>query len=599
MDQIESIRNTLLFDDLGFFVFIGGLLVVLVALGLRNKSKGKASGRYASLFEYLSHLGNWSRFPLTLYALILIYAGSICLVSVWVYLEEGRFSVLDPDQVVFTLGVALIGAVLVFWVLYEKVFVPLDKNRFPLGTKWVGLPVTLSLPEKDRFEHLRIQGRAGTGKTTGFMFPQLIEDARGDCSAVFLDVKSPEGFDAIAGAWSEQGKKVILFDPYHKACVGFEPLGPADKDALSGIEEAVFGKVNTGANDTSLWFSGQERRLFSLVCQVVKRYKDRRQCCLPMVYELLERGLPSLQAAVTYCRDQEIQGKFEKHFQNKLRIPDIINGILNRIDLFSEPKIAAAFSRPDLDLNLLLREPTLLIIASPHSNPKVRLGASILLRAIMQKVYKKPVRAKTDGPPLFFYLDEFYALHIPDMADFANTSRSARAGLVTGLQSEEQLYRYERHEAASILINTKTNVYLQGCDMTTCKRLSEQLGNHLVKDKRVSRSMKGGATISTGYVEKPLETPDSIQNLPLDEALIFTGGMRGFKVKRISSYKTGRYKKKIGLPAKAFRPTDEALAPPTYGDLDLPELPSDGSAPNGPGSVLPPKLDDEEVLEFD
>ncbi|MFQ5598675.1 MAG: type IV secretory system conjugative DNA transfer family protein [Nitrospiria bacterium] len=598
MDQINAIRNSLLFDDQGFFILIGGLLVLLVAVGLRNKAKGGATGRYASAYACLTHLGNWARFPLALYALIAVCAGFILMVFAWVYHHEDGFSAMDPDRAVFTFGVALISALLFYWLLYEKVLIRSDKNRYALGTKWYGLPVVLSLPEKDRFEHLRIQGRAGTGKTTGFMFPQLIADAQGDCSAVFLDVKSPEGFESIAGAWTEQGKKVIVFDPYHKGCVGFEPLGDATAKADSKLADIVFGKFNTDATDTSKWFAAQERRMFILVCRLVRGYKDRRQRCLPMVYQLLARGLSSLKAAVTYCRDEEIQEKFEAYFGPYSRAQDTLNGILNQIDLFSEPKIAAAFSRPDLNLDLLFQEPTLLIIASPHSNSKVRTGAAMLLRALMQKVYGKPVRTALDGPPIFFYLDEFYALHIPDMADFANTSRSARVGLVTGLQSEEQLYRYARHEAASILANTKTNVYLQGCDLKTCERLSVQLGNCLVKDKRVSRSMKMGATISTGYVERPLETPDAIQNLPLDEALIFTGGMRGFKVKQISSYKNRRIRKKIGLPAKAYRPVDSPLIAPNYKDLDLPEIPLEEKSAAAKVSALPTGQDDGETLGF-
>ncbi len=592
MNQIESIMNSGLFSDQVFFFLIAGLLVFLIVVGAARSGR-RGSGRYAGAFELLRHLGNWARFPLSLLSFFLILAVFVSAALGWGYHLHGRSLFSDPGRIILVLGGAMIGSVLLFWILYEFVWVPPDKNRYLLGTRRFFFSVVLSLPEKDRFEHVRIMGRAGTGKTTGFIFPQLIEDASGDCSSILLDVKSPEGYETIAGAWQAQGKKVILFDPFHPHCIGFEPLGSASEDLISGIEEVVYGKRNTDGDDSSIWFADQERRLFTLICQLIQGYKNRSQVCLPMVYQLVLRGLPSLQAAVTYCGNPSLQQKFEPLFINKYRLQDVLSGILNRLDLFSEPEISAAFSRPDLDLDLLFREPTLLIIASPHSNPKARLAASILLRALMMKVYDKPVRTKKDGPSLFFYLDEFYALHLPDMADFANTARSARVGIVTGLQSEEQLYRYQRHEVASIAVNTKTNIYLQGCELVTCKRLSDQLGKTLIKDKRVSRSMKRGSTTSTGYIETPLETPDTIQNLPLDQALIFSGGMRGFKVRQLSSFKTSWIRKRIGLPAKAYRPVDEPLVAPSYKDLDLPELPPEMSEGTPPAT---PNPDDGEIL---
>jgi type IV secretory pathway TraG/TraD family ATPase VirD4 len=580
MNQFESIRR---FSDQYFFLLVGALLLFLFVAGARRKSDGRGTGRYATAWETLSHLGNWARFPLSLYA---VMASGACLSAIifgWRFSREDLSAWMHPDQTVIILTVSLIVALLLYWILLERFFIRRDKNRFILGTKRFFLPVTLSLPEKDRFEHIRVQGRAGTGKTDGYMFPQLIEDASGDCSAVVLDVKSPEVFEAIGGAWCAKEKKVILFDPYHPDCPGFELL--ASTTGLDRIEEVVLGKRNTDANDTSIWFDLQERRLFRLMCQLVMGYKDPRQCCLPMVYQLALRGVLALEAAVTYCQDPLLQAEFEHQFQNKLRLPDILSGILNKLDLFSDPKIAAAFSRPDLDLDLLFREPILLIIASPHSNPKARLAASLLLRAIMMRVYDHPVRTKEDGLPLFFYLDEFYALHLPDLADFANTARSARVGIVTYLQAEEQLTRYQPHEVVSIAVNTKTEVALQGCDLPSCKRLSELYGKCLIRDKRIARSWRRGSVTTTAYIEKPLLTVDEIHNMPLGTALLNIGGLHPVWAKLVSSYKTRRFKRRRGLPVEAYRPVMQPLTPPSYRDLDLP---GGDPLPPSPSSSTPP-----------
>ncbi|MFY9270825.1 MAG: type IV secretory system conjugative DNA transfer family protein, partial [Candidatus Manganitrophaceae bacterium] len=512
MNPFESIRDIQSFTDRYLFLLIGFLLLFIFVVGTRKRPRGKSSGRLATTWEILSHVGNWARFPLHIYAVTAIYAALLAAVFAWRFYQIGTMAFAHPDQMIIILTGTLIGALLLFWVFLELFLIKRDKNRFILGRRRFLLPITLSLPEKDRFEHIRVQGRAGTGKTDGFMFPQLIEDASGECSAVVLDVKSPEVFQSIGGAWHVRGKKVILFDPYHPDCPGFEPLAKATDQALAQIEETVYGKRNTDANDTSIWFDLQERRLFRLMCQLVKGYQDPKQCSLPMVYQLALRGVPALEAAVTYCRDSTLQSEFTNAFQNKQRLTDILSGILNKLDLFSDQSIAAAFSRSDLDLGLLFREPTLLIIASPHSNPKARLAASILLRALMLKVYERPVRTKEDGLPLFVYLDEFYALHLPDLADFANTARSARVGIVTYLQAEGQMTRYKPHEVISIAVNTKTEICLQGCDQTTCERISELSDKCLIPDKRVSRSFNRGKTTTISYLEKLVLTVGEIYN---------------------------------------------------------------------------------------
>ena len=585
MNQLESIRSIQSFTDRYLFVMIGVLVLFVTVIGVMKKPTGKGSGRLATTWEILRHLGNWARFPLSVYAVVMIYAALLAIVFGWRAYQVGSAAFSPPDQLVVIFAGSMVGALFIYGLLLELFFNKADKNRFILGKKSVILPVTLSLAEKDRFEHIRIQGRAGTGKTDGLMFPQLIEDASGNCSAVVLDVKSPEAFKTIGGAWTAKGKKVILFDPYHPDCPGFEPLAAASDLALDQIVQAVYGKPNTDANDTSIWFDSQERRTFKGLCKLVRGYQDPRQRSLPMVYQLALGGVPALEAAVTYCRDPALQSEFPNAFQNKLRLADILSGILNKLDLFSDQSIAAAFSRSDLDLGILFREPTLLIIASPHSNPKARLAASLLLRAIMLKVYEQPVRTKKDGLPLFVYLDEFYALHLPDLADFANTARSARVGIVTYLQAEGQLTRYKLHEVVSIAVNTKTEVCLQGCDLITCKRISDLSGTCLVPDKRVARSFGRGNVTTTAYLEKQLLTVDKIHNMPRGWGLLHIGGLRLVWVKLVSSYEDWAFKRRRGLPVVAYRPNPEPLTPPSYKDLDLP--PPDMSPPSSPSPVAP------------
>lgn len=575
MRAFEAIQDSALFSGWAFWIAVGVLFLVCVAIGKREKPQLRGSGRFAGKTDIVRKYGDWSRLPLSFFAVLLIYAVLILIAGPVLYSIWGWDGLAGRVWLITISIQLLVISIMIYIAFFHKRFKEI--NRYPFGqVRYLGLKVTLWLPEKDRFEHIKIQGRAGVGKTTGFMFPGLISDAAGECSAVALDVKSPELFETVAGSWSARGKKVILWDPYHPDCIGFEPLGAAGPNALSRIEESVYGKRDTSANAQSTFFDDQERRLFRLCCQLVQTYKDPAQCNLPMVHQLALRGSPAIEAAVTYCHNPLLQEEFNHLFHNRQRVPDLIGGMLNKLDLFSDPKIAAAFSRPDLDLDVLFREPTLLIIASPQSNPKSRLGAAILLRSVMLKIFEKPTRG-SEGLPIFFYLDEFYNLHLPEMPDFVNTARSTRTGVITFLQTHEQLYQYERHEIGSLSINQKLQIYLQGCDIAHCKELSERLGKTLIKDKRVSRS-RGRRSQTIFYLEVPLMAPDSIQMLPNDVALCFSSDLRPFLAKRLFSYKSAEFKRRTRLPASAYRPCTEPLSPPCYRDLPY-QSPSEESAP--------------------
>lgn len=556
----------------------GGVLLTLLLLLIIKRKSLRGTGRYATLSELSFRLGNWTEYPLSLVGTLILYLVLAITAGVALFQRKG----LDPFKELARLGLAALVLLMIAIFLYRYLSLLFftKPNSYPIGEvgpAWIGARQEISLSEKHRFEHVLIQGRAGAGKTDGFMFPGLLRDAEGNCSAVVLDVKAPEIFNTIAGWWHRRKKNVIVFDPYHPDCVGFEPLSTATKETIARLEEAIYGKRDTNADPQTVFFDDQERRLFRLGCQLIQTYKDPRQCNLPMLYQLASRGVRVLEEAVNYCRNDRIIQEFDTFFQNRQRIPDLLAGMLNKLDLFSDPKIAAAFSRSDLDLDLLFREPTLFIIASPQSNPKARLAASILLRAIMLKVYEHPVRQKGDGLPVFLYLDEFYNLYLPEMPDFVNTARSARVGVITLLQSDVQLEQYKRHEKGSLKINRKMEVYFPGCDIETCENLSKRIGKTLTSEKRFSRSPMRGRTTMHGQIEVPLLTPDEIQNLEDDLALCFVAGVRPFLVKRLKAHKMRRFKKKMNLPAIAYRPNTDPLVPPTF--KDLPEVPSGPASP--------------------
>jgi type IV secretory pathway TraG/TraD family ATPase VirD4 len=93
------------------------------------------------------------------------------------------------------------------------------------GTYW-SLFKRKRIRAKQRQEHVLIVGPTGTGKTTTFFIPALIEDAHSNDSCFVIDIKDNEDLvDIVGPEWNKTGKKVICFDPWKKEeRLSFNPL---------------------------------------------------------------------------------------------------------------------------------------------------------------------------------------------------------------------------------------------------------------------------------------------------------------------------------------------------------------------------------------
>ncbi|MFI5304819.1 MAG: type IV secretory system conjugative DNA transfer family protein [Nitrospiria bacterium] len=98
---------------------------------------------------------------------------------------------------------------------------------FPMGKmegKNVGLvggqyrdALGISYRKEQRQTHVLIVGPTGSGKTSAFLIPGLIEDAKSGDSCFVIDVKPDEDLVDIVGPfWNKEGKKVILFDVWKR-----------------------------------------------------------------------------------------------------------------------------------------------------------------------------------------------------------------------------------------------------------------------------------------------------------------------------------------------------------------------------------------------
>src|SRR5215510_6226956 len=250
-------------------------------------------------------------------------------------------------------------------------------------------PKVLRLSPADRLTHILIQSGTGSGKTTGYVIPQLIEDAvSGQFNLFVVDRKSPELMMMLSAEWEKRGHKVLLLAPWSpELSVGFEPLFGADADDITAMVETIIGG-SLDPDSTLTYYRENERKILLEILRVAQRWgrcqgqteglncgcahtKDehqpgeiaencrlqcrRRYCALPAVAKLINLGYRRVKAAIEevapgvnrteladlwLLRENELAGTF--------------GGLGNKLRLFTDSGAAAVFSRQDFALEDLV-----------------------------------------------------------------------------------------------------------------------------------------------------------------------------------------------------------------------------------------------------
>lgn len=459
------------------------------------------------------------------------------------------------------------------------------KNYFPLGKPaGAGALFRVGLMEEDRNTHMLICAPTNAGKTSNLIIPGLLYDAESEGSAMVIDAKSPELYNTVGGAWMKNGKKVILFDPWHEACIGFNPLPKASNEELLTIVRAFMGNPSRVAEDQRFFRARTQALLFALL-KLTQTFPEEL-CNLPVTY-LLAENVPDLENKLALCRDEKVKRLFKNFLMstNEQKI-NMLMSVSEKLQLFRDEKVQAAFSRSDFDLSILFREkePALLIVGVPHDKGELgTLIASLMSRLVLNRAFeetrlKQQKEERGEGPvftpnPLYLYLDEFPSLNIPDIAEKIRMSRYTRTQFIICVQDLSELEAlYIQYK--SIIGNLRTKIFLTGCGLDTAKYVSEMLGKTRADTERYSKrilSILPGSKYKQ-WEEDLLMSPDSIQNMPKGLAVCFTEHTRPFLLRLENKDNSREIASKIvplkGSNLKPYRPNPEPLKPPKIPSMD-------------------------------
>ncbi len=338
---------------------------------------------------------------------------------------------------------------------------PEDTSRYGyLGLLEGKTKDVIRLPENARCAHTLIIGGTGAGKTTRYVNPNLLMDARDGASAVVFDLKYPDprsGFLETINYFKAWGRNVYPFTPFDPDSVRIPLLAGVQtiQDAI-GVAEAFrpFGEAEGGAE----FYKNNERQLLAGLFLAVSQEPNPS---LKRVFELLGGGSAALQK---YLKEKPIVRNFLATLL-ELRadqMTGICTGLMGDLLAFTNPNLNRATSigpGDTLDLEKICDAPSFLYIGIPQEEIQggqgqvlLRLIKRMIDRAILSACSKNNGRLKTH---LNLYLDEFPSFGpLPNIAENLATMRSRRVAFHIAMQNLAQGQAvYGKEEFAGMINN--------------------------------------------------------------------------------------------------------------------------------------------------
>lgn len=375
----------------------------------------------------------------------------------------------------------------------------------------------LTVEAADTAKHALVCGPTGCGKTSSIFIPNLIE--RLNTSAIVTEATAgdepPDLYFKTAGYRQLAGKQAVYyFNPDDLSSDRINPL-----DAVNSIDQAQ-NIANLIVQNTSKKFSGgdpiwetSERHLLTALILHVAGERGH----LGDVRRLMKEGPEGMGMILANSQIEPARDEYMAFYKNSTEgfRNGVTSGLMQRLNLWVNPKIVALTETTDLDLNALSEQLFTFYMAVPaqktHLKPLSALIFNFIVDLALQKHFKYP---------LYLSLDEFTNFgYIPAIAEKLTIIRHRGIAAMIGIQDYIQMEKvYGREDATLLFGQPGTKVFFRPRDLVTAKKISESLGTRTVVERKITSS----GHINEREFGRPLMDAGEIMALNDQKAIVFT-----------------------------------------------------------------------------
>jgi type IV secretion system protein VirD4 len=434
------------------------------------------------------------------------------------------------------------------------------RSNHPDRTSSMGVPIC-SRPET----HSIIIAKTRAGKGVRILVPTLLRyglgRGKGGAASVFCIDPKGENAAITANARRAFGSQVYIINPWNElgdtyGRLGFGPasynpldlLKPDDPNVVS-IAQSFAASMSPSTGQKEAFWASSASNIIAAVMLWLTAHREEQKT-LGRVADILGRSKKSFQAdyVTQMVRCPDFGGAVRRLAGPFLDMPDVTYGgvmshIAQAIAFLTDPQIIAAtnvstFSMADLT-GAGKDRPTTVYLVVPWDKVDVqKTWLRLMITAGMHTFKHKPKGSKYR---CLFLIDEFPALGmIENISRDIATMSGAGVDFLLAVQSLADLKDVYGEGQARILGNCAYKWFCNVNDLTSAEFLSKTLGKKTIRIENTGenkgesysggqhghRSKSEGESKSYSETGRELLTPDEVQNLGREAAILLTPNSR-------------------------------------------------------------------------
>ncbi|MEX1093407.1 MAG: type IV secretory system conjugative DNA transfer family protein [Acidimicrobiia bacterium] len=404
-------------------------------------------------------------------------------------------------------------------------------GRLTLGT------VQRRLVATEAQHSVAVIGPAGTGKTTGFAIPALLEwdgpviatSVKGDLLEHTINQRR-----SVGQAW--------VFDPVSSTdepSAGWSPLHSAHdwQGALrmaAWLASTARAGERGGLQDSDFWYAVAQKLLAPLLFAATRSGATMADVMRWVDLQDEQEPLRALQQTGEIEPLQAFAASINREERTRSSAYTTAETVLAA---FSDPGVLATTIRqPIIDPDRLLNggNHTLYVCGPLHEQARLRPLFTALIEQIVARVYDRANRPSSRlTKPLLLVIDEAANIApLPDLAQLASTARGVGIQLVTVWQDFAQIQARYGTFAQTVINNHRAKVILAGIsDTPTLDYISRLIGDETTLEKSHTRNPDGRESVTETTRHRPLATTADLRRADTGTGVLVYGNFHPAQLK--------------------------------------------------------------------
>lgn len=405
------------------------------------------------------------------------------------------------------------------------------------------------LSEKDSFEHIAIIAKPGSGKTTGYIIPNILDKASSKNSMVITD-PSGEIFEKTSGFLSRRGFRILTINPddLSKSC-RFNPFDGLKASNLIEIEQICSSIILSkyGGDKEGIWNDGAIS-LLEIFAKCLA-FSEPKNLNLPNINYLIQMFGENGSALDDWVVEHSINPEdiHDKSIVNAWigvtkNNPNMLTSYATiaktALKQINNRQIQKLLFRNDIDFDSFRKQKTVLYLIIPANQQSYY---QFLIDVLYTRFFSKMMQKIPSSSDLnvYCFLDEFGSSYINDFQSLINNIRKYRVSLSIVLQSISQLDSKYGKNAEAIKGGIGSYLVLSGADYVTAKEISDIIGKMLLIQRN------NLTDIEKHYHELTLLTPDQIRTLSNNQAVFLSKNRHPIIVNITPYYDNNTYRSAV------------------------------------------------------